>query len=346
MVVGALPINYYTITQEQAKRNSYIRTLHDEIVQWGNVDENALNSLRVNQPEILTYRKKMIGQNSPVSEYADWTYFLLTEYGPRKRCLSLGSGVGRVEKYLVKIGFAEKMETFELCADANESVRLKDAKIDTQVADLNFIELPPDSYDFILCHCVLHHLINLEHVLRMINIALKKDGLFLVYEYVGETRWQFTKQRLDFLRRMFPGQEFQCLPLWAFSGFEAIRSGEILELLQEQFGDTCKRSAGFGGIYYPFLNCLKSKDDIQIDHVIELDEKVAREGTFPPCYYIGLYGKSNNPGVPARRWSDDELDSRLISPAPLYIQVKRLLNKSPAGPFLRWVKRTLTLQSK
>jgi len=336
----------YTISREQAKRKSYVKTLRDEIAIWSNVDEESLNNLHINQPKILAYRKKMMGQSGPVEEYADWTHFLLKDFGPRKRCLSLGSGVGRVEKYLAKIGFAEKLETLELCADANESVKLKHAKIEAQVADINFMELQPESYDFILCHCVLHHLINLEHVLSVINLALKKDGLFLLYEYVGDNRFQFSEQRLDFLNKMFPKHKFQCLPLWSINGFEAIRSEEILELVQNQFGDSCKQSVGFGGIYFPFLVCVADGTEIQIEKVIEIDEKAAKEGIFLPCYYMGLYGKSSKKDVIAKHWSDDELDSRLIPPAPLSIRARRSISNSPAGPFLRWAKRMLIQQSK
>ena len=73
------------------------------------------------------------------------------------------------------------METIELCADVNEMNRLKDDKINTIQGDLNFVELPTNTYDFILCHGILHHLINLEHILYQINKSLKPNGLFLVY---------------------------------------------------------------------------------------------------------------------------------------------------------------------
>lgn len=335
----------YTISREQAKRKSYTKTLRDEIALWSKRDEEALNKLRINQPKILAYRKRLMKQSGPAMEYADWTHFLVTDYGPRKRCLSLGSGTGRVEKYLVKVGFTERIEAFELCADSNESIKLRDSGIDTQAADLNFVELQPNSYDFILCNCVLHHLINLEHVLHQINLALKEDGLFLVYEYVGETRWQFTKQRLDFIRNMFPGLEFKCPMPWSVGGFESIRSGELLGLIQDQFGDTCKRSISFGGIYFPFFNCA-AEPDTQTDRVIELDERVAEEGIFPPCYHMGLYGKSNRPPILAKPWSDDELALRLIPPAPLYIRARRALSISPVGPLLRRLKKMLTRESR
>jgi hypothetical protein len=47
------------------------------------------------------------------------------------------------------------METIELCAEHNKGIRLKDPKTVTQAGDLNFIDLKPDTYDFILCHGVL-----------------------------------------------------------------------------------------------------------------------------------------------------------------------------------------------
>lgn len=341
MLAQAVEPNY-TITREQALRKSYIRALRDEIFGGVLSSEDALSSLRINQPSILTYKKRIIGQGGPVKEYADWADFLVTDFGPRKRCLSLGSGIGRMEKYLVNAGFTERMETIELCADANESIRLKDSRIDTQPGDLNFLELRPNSYDFLLCHAVLHHLINLEHVLHMINLALKEDGLFLAYEYVGETRWQFTERRLDYLKNMFGGLEFRRPMPWSVGGFESVRSGEVLGLIQAQFGNKCKRAVCYGGVYFPFLICTAPGADVHIDRVIELDERVAKKGILPPCYLMGIYGKSERPAIPARPWSDDELDSRLMPPTPLRIRARHALRISPVGPLLRWAKRALT----
>ena len=332
----------YTITREQAKRKSYTKALRDEIASGIVADEDALNAIRINHPKILAYKKKSLGQDGPVEEYADWAHFLLADYGPRERCLSLGSGIGRVEKYLVNAGFTERMETYELCADSNESIRQKDSRINTLVADLNFTDLQPNSYDFILCHGVLHHLINLEHVLHMINLALKEDGIFLVYEYVGETRWQFTERRLNSLREMFPGLVFKPPLPCNIRGFESVRSGELLGLIQDQFGNKCKQSVCYGGVYFPFLICTAPKADVQIDRVVALDEMVMKKGILSPCYHMGIYGKSDRLPIPARRWSDDELDSRLMPPAPLHTRVRQALINSPARPLLRWVKKSLT----
>ena len=39
-------------------------------------------------------------------------------------------------------------------------------------ADLNFIELPKEKYDFILCKFALHHIVSLEYLLCQVNYSL------------------------------------------------------------------------------------------------------------------------------------------------------------------------------
>jgi SAM-dependent methyltransferase len=331
---------YFTISRKQATRRSYRTTLRREIAIWSGVDENALNSLGVNHPIILAYRRRKLGLDGPAQDFADWTQFLIREYGPRERCLSLGSGIGRVEKYLIDKGFTDRFESYELYAEDNSHARARDSgRIDTQISDLNFIELVPDSYDFILCHCVLHHLINLEHVLHVVNSALKRDGVFLVYDYVGDTRWQFTEERLDYLRRVFPDLDFERNPLWEVDGFEAIRSGDILGLLRDQFPDTCERSLSFGGVFFPFVNCVAQDVSPHLDRVVELDEEVMEKKMFSPCYHMGLYRKSSARPSSVTPWSDRELELRLSLQTPLYVRLRRAVSVSFIGPFLRAMKR-------
>lgn len=309
-------ISNYTINIEQARSRCYLRALQEEIMAGSQADESSLKRIRINHPEILSYKARILGHRNSYKEFVDWTHFLVTDYGPCERCLSLGSGIGRVEKYLVTAGFTDKMETIELCADENEAIRLKDSKIATESGDLNFIDLEPNSYDFILCHGVLHHLINLEHVLYQINRGLKRDGLVLIYEYVGENRWQFNETRFSFLRKNFPSLSFRQRPVWKIDGFESVRSDELYGLIQKQFGNSCERAVSYGGVYFPFLIlCTTPEADVHIGRVLELDEKVSNEGALAPCYHMGLYRKNDSFMIPAKRWSDDELESRLVARA-------------------------------
>lgn len=335
------PTLNYTITPEQAQRRCYLKALRQEITLNSHQDELALSRARINHPAILAYKARILGGCDSYKEYADWTHFLISDYGPRERCLSLGSGIGRVEKYLVTSGFTKQMETIELCADHNKAIRLEDPRIITNSGDLNFMDLEPDSYDFILCHGVLHHLINLEHLLYQLNRALKKTGLLLIYEYVGETRFQFSEARLDFLKSNFPTLCFTKRLLYTVPGFESVRSGELLDLIKAQFGDSCERAIFYGGVYFPFLHSTLPKNDVHVKRVLELDEEVSKHGTLKPCYHMGLYRKSERPMTPAKQWSDAEMELQLSPPVPFKIQIRRALSSSPFGSAVRWGRRVL-----
>ena len=186
---------------------------------------------------------------------------------------------------MVKNGFTDKMETIELCADVNEMNRLKDDKINTIQGDLNFVELPTNTYDFILCHGILHHLINLEHILYQINKSLKPNGLFLVYEYIGETIFLY------------------------------------------------------GGFYFPFLVCTNPREDIHIKNVINIDEKVSKDGILPPCYHMGLYRKNDNPEITAIKWSNNFLRLQLAPKTPIWYKFLISLKRTVLWSILRTIKR-------
>lgn len=330
----------YTITPEQANCKCYLKALQQEIEVGRQANEISLKKARINHPEILAYKARILGDRNSYREFADWMHFLVAEYGPRERCLSLGSGIGRVEKYLVSSGFTDNMHTIELCANENAGIRLNDYRINTISGDLNFIELPPSSYDFILCHGVLHHLINLEHVLYQINKSLKPNGLFLVYEYVGETRWQFNESRLEYLKRKFPKIQFKQRPAWSIRGFESVRSGELLELIQLQFGDTCERAISYGGVYFPFIITTTPKADVEMTQVIKLDEKISKDGSLHPCYHMGLYRKNDNPAIPGEIWSEEMIEFQLCPQTPLWYWIFDSLKNSRLGRVFKKVINT------
>jgi SAM-dependent methyltransferase len=71
-------------------------------------------------------------------------------------------------------------------------------RIQTELADLNFLELSAGAYDLIVSASSLHHVTNLERCAYEINRALTPGGYVFVHDYVGEPRFQFsnTKKRL------------------------------------------------------------------------------------------------------------------------------------------------------
>ena len=329
----------YIITPDQANINKYyLKALEEEIFLGEAITSDDLRKNRINHPEILKYKARILGKQDRTIDYADWIQFVIDIYKPRKSCLSLGSGLGRVEKYLVDHGFTEHIETIELCADVNTKNRFHKKEIDVIKGDLNFVNLKQNKYDFILCHGVLHHLINLEHILNEINEALTKDGIFFVYEYVGETRWQFSQKRIDLLKSLFPDILLSPPPRWKIGGFESVRSGDLLQLIKECFGDPYGHSATYGGVYFPFVICTKPKEDVQIEKVIELDEEFSKSAKITPCYHMGIYKKSTNKLIPPQKWSDEMMKYYLDPQRPIVSKIYREAKLSRLGKYLRKIK--------
>ena len=314
----------YVVKPEQSYLPCYVKCLKEELLHT--LSEDALKRSPINDPTILQYKGRILGSKSHVSDFADWTGFLLEGYGPKHTCLSLGSGIGRVERYLIKIAFASSFETIELNPRHVAMAKLTDGRIKAHEGDLNFIELRANTYDFILCHGVLHHLINLEHVLEQINYALKPDGLLLIYEYVGEDRWQFNEARLNRLREMFPDIKLNNPPIWKLSGFESVRSGDLLKLITTQFGRVCERSVNYGGVFFPLVICNWRSARRKIKRIVELDESVSQRLELEPCYHMGVYRKSSELLPQARPWTDEQLNAKLFPPMPVHQRLVHIGN--------------------
>ena len=292
--------------------------MHDSSVE-------LMRGFSLSHPKIDRYKAKLMGWHNDSNEFGAWTGVLLDKYGPQKTCLSLGSGTGRVEQYLLSIGFASQFDAIEISDGVNAAVKRTASQIDVKNDDLNFCELPANTYDFILCHQILHHLINIEHVLGQINNALTPSGLLLICEYVGENRWQFSENRLSYLRSIFPDIHLNRIPAWRADGFESIRSNDLKRLIKAQFGDSCERSADFGGVYFPYTVSSWPQAKPFIDQILEQDEIVSKQNILAPCYHIGLYRKSDTPAVEVIPWSDDELRRKLIPKVGGVQHVHRLL---------------------
>jgi ubiquinone/menaquinone biosynthesis C-methylase UbiE len=122
------------------------------------------------------------------------TYF--QERLPLERCLSLGCGQGRVERLWAERQAFESCDAFDISLDSIAEARELAVtsgfnNIHYAVSDINQIELPEQCYDLVWAVASVHHFANLEHVFSQVARALKKDGLFIMHEYVGANHFQF-----------------------------------------------------------------------------------------------------------------------------------------------------------
>lgn len=331
----------YTITPEQTQHAEYRARLSEEIEAGNSLSLTDLRERAIEHPIIVEYKTRIAGGDSSCATYESWLDRLLTPFAPRHRCLSLGAGQGRIEKHFVEKRLCGSFEALDVCFEEISGTQTNSEGVSTNFMDLNFSRLKPDTYDLILCHGVLHHLINLEFLFDQINAALKPDGVVLIYEYVGERQWQFSDERMTMLRRQFPQVRFKNFPKWAVEGFESVRSDELPRLIHSVFGSATVHSRFFGGIYFPFLTCSTVKHDSLLEKVVALDDEFSASGKIAPCYHVGLYGKTNNKAPRATPWTDEMLAGRLRRDFPTSENLSRTLRRSSLGPLLRKIKRTV-----
>ena len=70
------------------------------------------------------------------------------------------------------------------------------ADIRLLAADINTVELEPNSYELIYSLMSFHHFESLERIMDQVSAALTSDGFFILDEYVGPARFQWTEAQM------------------------------------------------------------------------------------------------------------------------------------------------------
>lgn len=169
--------------------------------------------------------------------------------------LSLACGNGRAERFLMESGFCKTFHGIDIADDALASAR--QAATDTglaityEQADLNSVQLPASTYDFVVTQNCLHHVLQLEHLAAQVHQSLKPGGILWISDFIGETQFQYTQERMDIVNRILaslPEAFRQDIvnnrtlttlqrpnPGALVSPFEAIRSADIMPVFLEHF---------------------------------------------------------------------------------------------------------------
>jgi SAM-dependent methyltransferase len=120
-------------------------------------------------------------------------------------------------------------------------------------ADLNFAELPAQTYDLVVSSSTIHHVTNLEHLAFQVNRTLTPGGYFFLEDYVGEARFHHSeaKKRLceviyhrDLATQSGRTPGLRWLEDEGLSPFCGVRSDEILEVLRLHLDEVQVRTAG------------------------------------------------------------------------------------------------------
>ena len=182
-----------------------------------------------------------------------------TAWGDRSfdRGLSLGCGDGRLERDVLGKRICRTMEALDLSPTAVELARQQAAvegfgeAVTYRVADLDALELPESVFDIAFFHQSLHHVADLEGCLDQVRGALAPGGILYLDELVGPSRTAWAPELLvdaqaafDRLPSALKRRRKLGYPVDWRDPSEAVRSGEILEQVEQRFEIVERRDYG------------------------------------------------------------------------------------------------------
>jgi SAM-dependent methyltransferase len=210
-----------------------------------------------------------------------------------EKSLSVCCGDGAHELGMANTGRVRFIRGFDISegaiAQANasfEKAAIPKGGYALEVADADDLQIE-DRFDLILSTGALHHVTNLEGLLSQLSGMLCLNGYFVVLEYVGPNRFQWTDAQLgvinDILRQLDPRylKENRRIELgrpavadmMKIDPSEAVRSEDVMRLLPEYF--TIEYLRNFNGTImhqlYPLLDArLTNAGNPDFDSIVRM----------------------------------------------------------------------------
>ncbi len=226
---------------------------------------------------------------------------------PYPRALSLGCGEGALERDLLSKGLCGTLLGLDISEQALESARRQaqaagHSSLSYARADLDRLELEPESYDAVFVHQALHHVRQLEDCLAQVSRALVPGGLFYADEYVGPSRHEWRRELLEAAEEVFQQlpkaarrrRRLQ-LPVDWRDPSEAVRSSEIVPLIAATFEVRERRDYGGNlfAVIYPHLALERLEPVVREEVLARLiagEDELLAAGA-PSYYTILIAGK-------------------------------------------------------
>lgn len=220
--------------------------------------------------------QKHIQQHMSGDPAKNWLTFVKEHYcpQPRERGLSLGCGDGAAERDSIRMGICRHIDAIDLSPGAIETARQQariagvDKSINYEIGDLDQITLPEATYDVVIAGQSVHHITNLENLAEQLHKSMTPDGILIINEYVGPSRYQWTDKTNTFMNdllHLLPPEKrvmqngttkdsiIRPTPeqVIAVDPTESVRSAEIMPIFRQHF--ETDYHADFGGTLLQFL---------------------------------------------------------------------------------------------
>ncbi|MCX7110511.1 MAG: class I SAM-dependent methyltransferase [Proteobacteria bacterium] len=275
------------------------------------------------------------------------------------RILSLGCGYGGVELEIAQsLKSAYQMTAVDLnpgiLAKARSEAQAKNLNIQFLPLDLNFVQIREKSFDLVIAHASLHHLLNLEHVFSQIHRGMKDHGRLIVQDIIGKTQVIFWKPNVDFaidlVNKMPPKYKAGIVlpPYFEPSiqiGMEGVRQEEIEALLSDYFTPVKMFKYGsFMRMICTHPNLGKRFDpDIEEDRqylqrLFDLDLRQIEEGVLRPTEILAVYEKKDAVDV-------DALNAEAHARMDAFLTNAKIQSEQSMPSLFTWLRQKLPVST-
>ncbi len=184
----------------------------------------------------------------------EWFIKTRLPHAPVRRGLGIGVGTAATELQLLASGAVEQFDVYDvspvaLSAAREEAQRLGvEERVRFVCEDINRVALPHETYDLVTFIASLHHIEQLEQVLRSCYAALAPGGMMWAAEYIGPDRFEYPDADTAFAERFYrildPGLKKAWEPELHFptpeevilvDPTEAVHSSEIIAMARSIF---------------------------------------------------------------------------------------------------------------
>ena len=234
-----------------------LRIKRDEAVQaaWGEIEAPPIHWWDI--PAVRKRWNRLVAGDPDI----DYREYLTNKYlkgYDEMYGLSLGCGTGSKELIWARLCKFSMLDAYDISKPridvARETAKACGVRnVRYQVADVNKIDFPEEKYDVVLAEGSMHHFPDLENLFSKIHRTLKPTGYFILNDFVGPTRFQWTDRQLEVIngvlailprkyRMRWPDRSVKSkihrpgrLRMMLSDPSEAVESSKVLPLLRRYF---------------------------------------------------------------------------------------------------------------
>ncbi len=241
--------------------------------------------------------------------------------GRKAEALSVACGAGGVELEWAKTEVIHRLDAFDISEErirfaAEEAAESGlDHIVRFFVADAENYTYGADKYDLIIAESALHHMRDLRRIIGQLAASLRPDGLMVVNDFVGPSRFQWTDRQLEVVNGLLrilpkryrtrwksgsiknkfyrPGR----LSMWLSDPSEAAGSDKIMDALFEYFEPLEVKPLGgtvlqllFADIAHHFLSDNGETQKL-LDMCFAVEDVLIDSGELPSDFVFGVFKK-------------------------------------------------------